>query len=385
MVWRLRPWLLLPAGLALGSGVWAGLVRLGWAWRLPRSAWAGNHGALMVAGFLGTLICLERAVALRQARAYGPAIAAALGTTMLVLGLPVSWAGVLLTGGALGLGLLYWPGLTTGGPAPLPGEAPAAIRPWKAPTHHLVMAAGAGLWLGGNILWLSGRALVQVVPWWAGFLLFTIAGERLELSRILRPPRPVRALLLLGVAIYVAGAALAVALPGAGVRLAAAGSLLLALWLLRFDLARRNLRRSGLTRYIAVCLVTGYAWLAVSGLLGLIFGAAGSLDGGASTAGPLNDARLHAFFLGFVFSLILAHAPLLFPAVSGRRLAYSWRFYAPLILLQFSLGLRLAGDLLAQTTWRRWGGLFNAVSLLLFILITAAASRGHAADSPDLA
>ena len=53
--------------LALLAALWAGLLRLGW--RLPplQPQLAGAHGPLMVVGFLGTLIALERAVALRKA------------------------------------------------------------------------------------------------------------------------------------------------------------------------------------------------------------------------------------------------------------------------------------------------------------------------------
>lgn len=63
-------WTRLPlmalALLALLLGLWAVLLRLGW--RLPplTPQLILLHGPLMVAGFLGTLISLERAVALSQ-------------------------------------------------------------------------------------------------------------------------------------------------------------------------------------------------------------------------------------------------------------------------------------------------------------------------------
>ena len=41
------------------------------------------------------------------------------------------------------------------------------------------MALGALLWLVGNAGWLVGWPVPQVVPWWSGFLVLTIAGERL--------------------------------------------------------------------------------------------------------------------------------------------------------------------------------------------------------------
>ena len=50
--------------LALLTALWGGLVRLGWAWPLPWPTLFIAHGPLMVCGFLGTLIGVERAVAL---------------------------------------------------------------------------------------------------------------------------------------------------------------------------------------------------------------------------------------------------------------------------------------------------------------------------------
>ncbi len=52
------------AAAALLVGLWAGLVRLGWAIPPGPPSWVANHGPLMICGFLGTLITLERAVAL---------------------------------------------------------------------------------------------------------------------------------------------------------------------------------------------------------------------------------------------------------------------------------------------------------------------------------
>ena len=50
-------------------------------------------------------------------------------------------------------------------------------------------------------------------------------------------------------------------------RLVGAGFVALAAWLGAFDVARRTVRGAGLTRFIAVALLSGYAWLAVAGLL----------------------------------------------------------------------------------------------------------------------
>jgi hypothetical protein len=64
---RRRAPLVAAALLAMTYGAWIGLVRLGWALPLLRQDQLGAHGPLMVCGFLGTLIALERAVALGRA------------------------------------------------------------------------------------------------------------------------------------------------------------------------------------------------------------------------------------------------------------------------------------------------------------------------------
>jgi hypothetical protein len=61
---RTRVPLLALAWAALIGALWGGLLRLGWAWPTPQPSLALLHGPLMVCGFLGTLIGLERAVAL---------------------------------------------------------------------------------------------------------------------------------------------------------------------------------------------------------------------------------------------------------------------------------------------------------------------------------
>ena len=59
--------LLAPAAVALLTALWGGLGRLGWALPAVHPAAAALHGPLMVSGFLGTLITLERAAALELA------------------------------------------------------------------------------------------------------------------------------------------------------------------------------------------------------------------------------------------------------------------------------------------------------------------------------
>ena len=160
-------------------------------------------------------------------------------------------------------------------------------------------------------------------------------------------------------------------------RLAGVALVALAVWLGLFDIARRTVRAAGVTRFVAVALLSGYVWLGLAGLLALRFGDV--------AAGPRYDAVLHAVFVGFVFSMIFGHAPIVFPAVLGLAVPYGARFYVHLAALHASLALRIAGDLAAWSSGRQWGALLNALAVVLFVVNTAygvlAARRAPRKDS----
>lgn len=356
------------AGASLLAALWAGLVRIGWQWPYAGLLPAGQHGTFMVSGFLGALISLERAVALRQnqrdsrpgtvqarydTRLYylAPALAG-LGSMALLIGLPPQVGRGAIMLGSLGLVALF-----------------AVIFHLQPDAANATMAGGAAAWFIGNVIWLAGSPVSRAVPWWAGFLVLTIVGERLELARVMLWGQAARRYFALAIATFAGGLLLSLA-PGAelfgiAVRVCGAGLLLLAVWLWRYDVARRTVRKQGLTRFIAACLLPGYAWLGIGGVLWLWFG-------GAYVAGPIYDAMLHTVFLGFVFSMIFGHAPVIIPAVLRVPVPYRPVFYAHLALLHVSLATRVVGDLAMSPAIRRWGGLFNVVAILLFLVVTLA-------------
>ncbi len=334
---------------ALLAALWAGLIRVGWQWPVWQPALPTSHGPLMISGFLGTLIGIERAVALTVliktpgGRAFiyaGPALSG-VGGILLLVGVPGIVGPLLLTLGSLGLVAVF--GLI--------------IR--KHPALFIwVMGGGALAWLLGNVLWLAGRSIYEVVLWWMGFLVLTIAGERLELGQLIRLSEGKQRLFLVMSGIFSAGLVLSVWNYDAGMRLAGAGMVALAGWLLAFDVARRTVRKDKLPRFSAICLLTGYVWLALGGLLAVAYGGVSS--------GLQYDAILHMIFLGFTFSMIFGHAPIIFPAVLGAPVTYHPSFYAPLVMLHASLILRMMGNLLPSGPLRLWGALLNAVTILLF-------------------
>lgn len=331
---------------ALLGAAWGGLERLGWALPSARPSLAGFHGPLMVSGFLGTVIGMERAVALGSRWAYVAPLATGLGALTLLAGLSPSAGALLMALGSAGLSIVS-----------------LAILRRQGALFTVVMALGSVLWLVGQLLWLLGWPIYRIVFWWVAFLVLTIAGERLEMARLLRLSRSSQVMFALVVAVFVAGVALATVDFSPGVRVIGLGLVALTLWLALEDVARRTVRQPGLTRFIAVSLLSGYVWLGLGGLLAL-------LSGGAA-AGPQYDALLHALFLGFVFAMIFGHAPIIFPAVLGVTVSFRPAFYVHLVLLHVTLLLRMAGDLLPSPSVRQWGGLLNVLALLLFLGNTA--------------
>jgi hypothetical protein len=162
----------------------------------------------MTLGFLGTLIIgLERAVALDRRWGYLAPLASGLGGAALILGLPALLAAVLLTlGGAL-FAAMY-----------------VAFDRIERSLHTSVQGLGALAWSGAGLLLLTGRPVTAAIPWLAGFLVLTIAGERLELSRLGRPSDRARAAFSAIAAVFCAGIVVTVLAPDVGYGWLAAAS-----------------------------------------------------------------------------------------------------------------------------------------------------------------
>ena len=325
---------------SLLAGLWGGLLLLGLPVPVLRAQTAADHGPLMALGFLGTVIALERAVALRRWWAFGAPIAAGAGALALLAGLPASLGWALLSVAAVIFVVVYVVVLQI---------APAL--------HVAVMAAGGVCWYLATVLWFGGWSIPRLVPWLAGFLVLTILGERLELARVAIVTPVSKRTFLFAAAVFVAGIA-------ADTRVAGAGLVLLALWGARYDVARHTVRVPGVTRFMAVCLLSGYAWLAAGGAVWLSLG-----DLGSSVAGY--DAALHTIFLGFVMAMIFGHAPVIVPAVLGVRLPFRPWFYGHLALLHAALLVRVvAGDAAGSRLSWQVGGVGTEVAVLAFIVVS---------------
>lgn len=354
---RFRLVLLGLAAAGMAAGLAGGLARLGWD--VPGGAsLAVIHGPLMVSGTLGAVIGLERAVALGGRWPYGAPLLAVLGSAALFAGLPVSVGAAAYLAAALVL-----------------IAASLRILIQQPADFTAALLVGALAWAIGDGLWLAGGTVPSLVGWWLAFLIFTIGGERLEMSRLLARGRAGIALIAVAGALVLAGAAAGLTADG-GARLFGAGLVGLAAWLLRHDIAVRTVRRPGATRFMAAAMLGGYAWLAVAGLV-LLAALPGSLPFGY-------DAALHAVLIGFVLSMIFGHALIILPAVARLRLAWHPALYAPLALLHASMLLRLCGDVAGPARLRLASGPLTVAALAGFAAVLVYAGR-RARSAPGAA
>lgn len=346
-----RALLVTVAALAAGA-VLAGLARVGVALG-PGPALASAHGPLFVLGVFGTVITLERVVALGRPLTLVVPLLNALGALGLVAGVP--FASPLLVLGSLGLVLVN--GLIV-------HRQPAIFT--------VLMLAGAALLLLGTAAFALGAPVATVTPAWMTFFVLTIVAERLELSRLAPTPRWAGRALSVVCALVALTATGLLLRPGPTLmKLFGVELLLVATWQLRFDLARRTVRQSGLPRFTAMGVLLGACWLLVTGTLFAL------VD--VPPAGPVADAALHALFVGFVLSMVFAHAPIILPAVACVTVPWSRALFAPLLLLHLALALRLLGDLALGFEVRRAGSVLTAASLALFavvVVVTRSARRG---------
>lgn len=314
----LRTLFLLVVASLLVTGVIGGLLRAGVAVPVPsRSAWPGQavlaHAFLMICAFMGTVIGIERAVAVKARAAFAAPVCSALAGVSMLSGASVaaSWLAVLASLAFIAVNV-------------------TVVSRQKA-AHTLLLLTGATAWLVGNLLLALGSQAAAVVPWWFSFLVLTIAAERLEMTRLMRRRSGAAPALYVCLGLMLAGSTAFAVSPVWGGWLYGLSLAGLALWLVIFDIARRTISSQGLSRYMAVCLLLGYAWLAVAGLAWIA----------TSLGYAARDVALHALGLGFIFSMMLGHAPVILPALARVKLLFGGFFYVPLALLHTSLVLRL--------------------------------------------
>jgi hypothetical protein len=340
---------MLLAVLNLLAGLTAGLTRIGWELEIPRLA--PSHGAIMVGGFLGTLIALEKLIPLKNKLLYLIPVLSGGSLIMFFVGMSQE-AILMITTASLflsGVFVYYY------------------VK--HRELQYLIMLAGALCWLIGNVLLYSRNFYPLSFPLWLGFILLIIVGERIEITKFLPVTKKEKSILFALLIGYVLSSFLS--FHGIGNIVAALSLIGISLWLLRYDVITISISKHGLTRYVAVALLCGYMALLLCGVF-LI-----SLRDSIMSY----DTVVHTFFLGFVFSMIFAHGPIILPGVLGISLKpYHKVFYLWLIVLQVSWLTRAYADNSLDPYLRQISGAVSAVAILGYFIslatITIVNTRG---------
>lgn len=321
----------------LVSGIWSGLDRMGWnIYMTPAIA---HHGAIMVGGFLGTLITLEKIIPINRRFLFAILVLNALSVLFFFLDLPgISIWTLIISSLSLALVFAYYYRLQHG-------------------VVFILMLLGSLFWLTGNILLLTKQFYPLVFPWWLAFALFIIVAERLDLTKFLPVSQRSKNMLIGLLLLFVAGVLFS--FHGAGSLVCGFSLIGISIWLLRYDLVAINLRKTGMHRFIAVALTAGYISLLLTGVFFFTL----------SDQWLTYDALVHSFFIGFVFSMIFAHGPMILPGIMGihaapfHRILYLW-----LALLQASWLIRIFADVLIDLETRKISGLLSTAVILGYFI-----------------
>jgi hypothetical protein len=328
------------AMLGVLTGIWSGLTRIGWS--LPIPAITVHHGAIMVGGFLGTLIILEKVIPLKNRSLLLIPVINALSVILFFLGqAKISIYILVLTSASLSLIFLYY-FLT------------------QRTIIYMLMLLGAGCWFVGNCLLLTKSFYPLAFPWWVGFALLIIAAERLELMRFLPVTKSDRTIFLSLLFAFVIGVLFS--FHGTGNAICAFALVGVAIWLMRNDVIGINLKKKNLPKFVAFSLLCGYVALLLSGIFFIALP-----DHWLSY-----DAMVHSFFIGFVFSMIFAHGPIILPGVLGvsgspfHPIVYVW-----LAALHISWLVRVFADIYVELELRKISGLISGVAIIGYFVTIA--------------
>lgn len=337
---------IVPAVFALLAAIYGALLRLGFPLPITLYWYSRDHGALLICGFLGTLISLERAAALVKSWTYITPLFSAFSAILLIINAPPLLTKISACLASLFLIILY-----------------LKILANHISRASIIMTIAALDWFIGNLLWLKGYSVKELGLWWISFLILTIAGERLDLSRLLKTTKISNLLFLIIIILINLAAALSHSFPLFSLKIYGISLFSLSFWLIKNDIAKKNLNQKNLLKFISITLILGFLWLGLGGLI-ILFR---SID-----YPYYYDAFLHSILLGFIFSMIFAHAPIIFPSLFSISINFTNLMYMPLILLHSSLIIRVVADLLNSFEGRKWMGLVNIIAVLAYIVLIKA-------------
>jgi len=252
------------SGIARGGGLELGFI----------NKLSFFHQYFMIGGFFGTLITAERIVSLRNEKLNFLILVNALGAPFIILNPKISL--IFFYSGGLILFAVYLYFL---------------LRFKKE--EFLILGLSAIFYILGFELYEKNKLLA--IDFWSLFFIFTILGERYELIKNFKKISKISKYLIFSSILL---------LPFLQKFYSLKGIILVGLSVVFIitDIALINLRKTEPFRFTAYCILIGYIWLITYGL--------------SFTIPNINyDLRIHSLLLGFVFSMVFAHARMILPSI----------------------------------------------------------------------
>jgi hypothetical protein len=309
------------------------------------------HPVLMVYGFIAPLIMTERVAGLRPLR---PRLRLKFTATLMA---PLTWLGAMVytaarMGGTNQVAVLGDAFMLLGGlmfVATL--YSLASMSHLETPFEYMVLSVFF-LLVGALELGFTPPAYnMDTDMLFLGFPVVFVLGERVELMGFLTAAHyrrlfvSVAFALTLSLIVFGVGSAIFIL---RGQRLETINTIGVVPFLVAFAayyaVERRTFRRLAssaqpIQRYVAPHTQTAYLWGIIGSLL-LLFYYMGL------QSERMYDATIHAFAIGFVGSMFLAHAPIIFPTVAQRTVDQARLRLWPLRVLTVAVALRVFGDLI---------------------------------------
>ena len=232
---RRLPFLLL-AIVSLITGLATGLNRMGWDLNIVHTSL--HHGAIMVGGFLGTLISLEKIIPWKKKFLYLIPVLGGASVLFFFGDMPlISFVLLILASAGLAGVFLHY----------------CLV---EKNLIYLLMLWGALCWMIGNVTLASTIFYPTAFPWWLGFILFIITAERLELTKFLPVTKANKRWLVPFLIVYIAGVLRS--FHGGGQQISGIALIAVAVWLMKYDIVGLAIKKSKLQRFIGIALLGGY-------------------------------------------------------------------------------------------------------------------------------
>jgi hypothetical protein len=327
--------------IALLSGLLSGWGRLGWEFPLVviTSAGVAQHGAMMISGFLASLILLEKIVLLHNRWFLLFPLTNALSVPLFLFGYQtIAMISLLIGSTAMVCIAIYF------------------LLQYKAIYHYLLLGGTVFLWLGNFKLWIQ-NFYPATIPYFVGFFLLIIVGERLELSRFL-PVSRLKINTLCGLLLIWIVGVLLISFHSPSFKWVNVLLSLVSLWLLQNDMSKHAIKKAGLHRFVGINLIIAYLWLFLFGIWQII---------------PIKvafayDAFVHLYFIGFVLGMVIAHAPIILPSVLKLGVKpFHWGLYSWIFIIHISVIIRIISNISGNLAWRKIGGLLNGVGFVGYL------------------